>query len=84
MAQDKNNLLLLFQKPLEPVFTKKDNGKTAFDLPADFYTDRYKTIGPQLQTRFGEDVENKVKVTLPYHIHLSHHKIFFYLNLRSH
>lgn len=63
MAQDKNNLLLLFQKPLEPVFTKKDNGKTAFDLPADFYTDRYKTIGPQLQSRFGEEVENKVKFT---------------------
>lgn len=82
MAQDKNNLLLLFQKPLEPVFTKKDGGKSAFDLPADFYTDRYKTVGPELQTRFGEEVENKVHnvffLEISFHINL---KIFSILYL---
>lgn len=68
MSDDKSNLLLLFQKPLEPVFTLKDNGKTAIDLPQDYYTDRYKPIGAELQTRFGDDVEKRVSlvpVTLP-------------------
>lgn len=60
MSDDKNNLLLLFQKPLEPVFTLKDNGKTAFELPQEYYTDRYKPIGSELSSRFGDDVERRV------------------------
>lgn len=60
MTDNKQNLLLLFQRPNEPLFTKKDNGKTAFDVPEDFLTDRYKPIGTELQTRFGDDVANKI------------------------
>lgn len=60
MSDEKSNLLLLFQKPLEPVFTLKDNGKTAFDLPQEYYTDRYKPIGAELSSRFGDDVEKRV------------------------
>lgn len=60
MAADKNNLLLLFQKPTEPFFTVKDDGKTAFDVPEAFYTDRYRPLGDVLSTRFGDDVTNKV------------------------
>ncbi|XP_037049326.1 phenoloxidase 2-like [Bradysia coprophila] len=62
MSDDTSNLLLLFQKPLEPVFTVKDNGKTAFDLPDDYYTDRYKPIGSELASRFGDDVEKRVSL----------------------
>lgn len=62
MSDAKNNLLLLFQKPLEPVFTVKDNGKTAFDLPDSYYTDRYKPIGTELSSRFGDDVEKRVSL----------------------
>lgn len=51
---------LLFQRPNEPLFTVKDNGKTAFDLPPDFYTERYKTIGATLSSRLGEDVEQTI------------------------
>lgn len=60
MASDKKDLLLLFQKPSEPLFTKKDKGKTAFEVPPAYLTDRYKTIGADIQTRFGEDVDKKV------------------------
>lgn len=60
MASTNQDLLLLFQRPLEPIFTKKDNGHTAFDVPQDYYTDRYKPIGTELQTRFGEDVDRHV------------------------
>lgn len=62
MSDPKSNLLLLFQKPLEPVFTVKDNGKTAFELPQDYYTDRYKPIGSELSTRFGDDIEKRVSL----------------------
>lgn len=60
MADSNQDLLLLFQRPLEPIFTKKDSGHTAFDVPQDYYTDRYKPIGAELQTRFGEDVDRRV------------------------
>lgn len=56
----KKNIPLLFQRPIEPVFTKKDNGKVAFELPADYYTERYKPIGVSLGNRIGEDVERLV------------------------
>lgn len=59
---DKENLLLLFQKPLEPVFTLKDNGKTKIDVPSEYYTDRYKPIGSELENRFGDDVEKRVSL----------------------
>lgn len=55
-----DGIRLLFQRPNEPLFTVKDNGKTTFELPSDFYTERYKTIGPSLSTRIGEDVEKTI------------------------
>ncbi|KAG4073757.1 hypothetical protein HA402_000981 [Bradysia odoriphaga] len=60
MANTPNNLLLLFQKPNEPVFAQKDDGKTIIELPEEYYTDRYRPLGDELSTRFGEDVTNKV------------------------
>lgn len=56
----KQDLRLLFQRPFEPLFTKKDNGKVAFDVPEDYYTDRYKPIGTSLSSRIGEDVDRTV------------------------
>lgn len=49
-----DNLHLLFQRPNEPVFTKKDNGQAVFELPADFYTERYQSITTTLAPRHGE------------------------------
>lgn len=43
-----DGLRLLFQRPNEPLFTVKDSGKTVFELPSNFYTERYKTIGSSL------------------------------------
>lgn len=60
MADDKNNLLLLFQKPREPLFTPRNGGQTGFDVPESFFTDRYRPIGTTLSTRFGENVTSKV------------------------
>lgn len=63
MAQAQTNkaINLLFQRPLEPIFTPRDNGTTVFDVPDEFLTDRYKMVGPDLQNRVQSDtVENRV------------------------
>lgn len=52
---DKNNLLLLFERPLEPVFMEKGKQNAVFDVPSNFLTDRYRGIGADLQNRFGAE-----------------------------
>lgn len=59
---DANNLLLMFQRPLEPSFFPKDDGKTSVNLPANFYNERYKPISQGLQSRFGEEATKIVDV----------------------
>lgn len=59
-AADKKALDLLFQRPLEPAFTSRDNGKSALTLPENFYTDRYKGQAVELESRFGDDVDTKI------------------------
>uniref|UniRef100_A0A0K8VQL9 tyrosinase n=1 Tax=Bactrocera latifrons TaxID=174628 RepID=A0A0K8VQL9_BACLA len=57
---DKNNLLLLFDRPTEPVFMEK--GKAVFDVPDNFLTDRYRPISTEVQSRFGEMAEQRIPV----------------------
>lgn len=59
---DKKNLLLLFDRPQEPIFVAKGNQKAVFDLPDNFLTDRYRPIGTELATRFGEDAGSRIPV----------------------
>lgn len=59
-AADKKALDLLFQRPLEPAFTSRDNGKSALILPDSFYTDRYKGEAIELESRYGDDVDTKI------------------------
>uniref|UniRef100_A0A182MQC6 Hemocyanin N-terminal domain-containing protein n=1 Tax=Anopheles culicifacies TaxID=139723 RepID=A0A182MQC6_9DIPT len=65
---DNRKLLALLQRPLEPTFYPKDNGKTLIDLPESYLTDRYKPIGDTLQTRFSSEADTRIAVrasTLP-------------------
>lgn len=66
MASNTKVLDLLFQRPLEPSFTSRDNGKTVLDLPESFYTDRYKvqamSLGSGLGNRFGDNIETRIPV----------------------
>lgn len=55
-----DSIQLLFQRPNEPLFTAKNDGKTVFELPPSFYTERYQTIGAAIGDRLGEDVERIV------------------------
>lgn len=56
----KENIALLFQRPNEPLFAPKDNGKVVFDVPSEFYTDRYKIIGTAISSRFGTNINKTV------------------------
>lgn len=58
---DKKNLLLLYERPQEPVFMAKGNN-SVFDVPDNFYNDRYKPIGMELSTRFGGEASSKITV----------------------
>ncbi|ALC42161.1 PO45 [Drosophila busckii] len=65
MNTDQKALQLLFQRPLEPVFTTRDGGKTVFDLSDTFYTDRYRNNTQEVSDRFGQDVEVKIPLQEP-------------------
>lgn len=58
----KENLLLLFDRPQEPVFVEKGPKNTVFDVPSEFLTDRFKDIGPEIQNQFSERAEEKIPV----------------------
>lgn len=59
---DRNNLLLLFDRPREPVFMPKGKDNSVFDVPDNFLTEKYKPIGSEIQSRFGEEAGNKIPV----------------------
>lgn len=59
---DKRNLLLLFDRPLEPVFMEKGpNGNSIFDVPNKLLTDRYKNDST-ITSRFGENSLERIPV----------------------
>jgi tyrosinase len=63
-----NNLLYLFDRPQEPVFARKGDDETYFSVPSDYLSDRYKTIGAEVQTRFSGNAStliNVKKIALP-------------------
>lgn len=58
----KENLLLLFERPQEPVFVEKGPKKAVFDIPSTFLTDRFRNIGSEVQTKFVEEAEERISV----------------------
>lgn len=52
MASTLNNLVYFFDRPAQPIFRPRGgDSNTIFDVPANYFTDRYKPIANQLQTR---------------------------------
>lgn len=58
----KENLLLLFERPQEPVFIEKGPNNSVFDVPNSFLTDRFRDIGTDVQDRFGEQAGEKISI----------------------
>lgn len=46
------NIQILFQNPLDPIFFPKDNGTTIIELPVAYLEDRFKAVATM--TRFGD------------------------------
>ncbi|KAL1490376.1 hypothetical protein ABEB36_013085 [Hypothenemus hampei] len=59
---DKKNILLLFDRPQEPVFMPKGDQKKVFAVPPEYLSDKYKPIGTQVTNRFGEEANETVPV----------------------
>ncbi|KAM7343703.1 phenoloxidase 2-like [Cochliomyia hominivorax] len=59
---DKQNLLLLFERPNEPVFMEKGKTVTVFDIPDNFLVDRYRPISNEVQSRFTQKAEKRIPV----------------------
>lgn len=63
---NKRNLLLLFDRPTEPVFMEKGQRNAVFDVPSNYLSDRYKTVGTEVTNRFGEGERIPVKnISIP-------------------
>ncbi|XP_058055846.1 phenoloxidase 8-like [Anopheles bellator] len=61
MALDNNTIFRgLLQKPYEPMFVPKSDGKIYYDLPDIYLTDEYRPFGPAIQNRFNMDAEIRV------------------------
>ncbi|XP_031639304.1 phenoloxidase 2-like, partial [Contarinia nasturtii] len=58
---NKNNLLLLFDRPNEPVFMEKGDLNSRFEVPSSLLSDRYKG-NPEIQERFGENSGERIPV----------------------
>lgn len=58
----KENLLLLFERPQEPVFVEKGPNNAVFDIPSKFLPDRFRDIGSEVQSQFSERAEERIPV----------------------
>lgn len=58
----KENLLLLFDRPQEPVFVEKGPKNAVFDVPSEILTDRFKDIGVDIQNKFSETAGERIPV----------------------
>lgn len=58
---NKRNLLLLFERKLEPVFMEKGPNNAVFDVPNNLLSDRYKGK-PTIKDRFGEPGGERIPV----------------------
>ncbi|XP_055379568.1 phenoloxidase 2-like [Condylostylus longicornis] len=60
-AEDIKAINLLFQRPLEPSFTSRDDGNSSLTLPESFFTDNYKDNSKiEFESRFGDNVQTKI------------------------
>ncbi|XP_045539351.1 phenoloxidase subunit 1 [Papilio machaon] len=58
MAGSKENLLLFFDRPTEPCFMQKGEERSTFQIPDNFYPDKYKALSNTLANRFGADAKS--------------------------
>ncbi|XP_056629808.1 phenoloxidase 1 [Diorhabda sublineata] len=64
MSSAKRNLVKLFDRPKELVVMPKGDDNTVFDVPKEYLPEKYKNVGNQIVSRFGEEASGgKIPVT---------------------
>lgn len=61
MANNKN-LLLLFERPSEPVFTPKGKEKAVFQVPDSYFVEKYQSVGNDIRRRLIFETETIIEV----------------------
>ncbi|XP_031783456.1 phenoloxidase 1 [Nasonia vitripennis] len=56
------NLLLLFDRPSEPVYVPKGEGKVSFEVPTNYLPKKYQPVAQRILSRFGEDSLSSVPI----------------------
>ncbi|KAJ8679157.1 hypothetical protein QAD02_014944 [Eretmocerus hayati] len=62
------HLLLMYDRPGEPIFIPKGENNTIFDIPPEYMTERYQSMALSIFNRFGQNAEENVavkKIALP-------------------
>jgi tyrosinase len=59
---DKKDLLLLFDRPGEPIFTPKGKENAVFQVPSNFIEERFQAFGTEIESRFGDEADVKIPV----------------------
>jgi len=55
MVDNKSALLLLFDRPKEPIFKEKGEDKVILDVPKNFISERFQSVETEVVSRFGDD-----------------------------
>ncbi|XP_045467590.1 phenoloxidase 1-like [Harmonia axyridis] len=61
-SNTKKHLLLMYDRPQEPVFVAKGENRSVFKVPNKFLSDRYKPLGVTLTDRFNEGAGEEIDV----------------------
>ncbi|CAB3245542.1 unnamed protein product [Arctia plantaginis] len=62
MTEAKRNLLLFFDRPIEPCFMQKGEEQAVFELPDNYYPEKYKFASNVIANRFGNDANKTIPV----------------------
>ncbi|XP_055606735.1 phenoloxidase 8-like [Uranotaenia lowii] len=68
MASNRTKFHGLLERPYEPTFIPKLGGQVYYDLPDDYFTERYRPLGQTLQSRYGSNVQTRIplpNITVP-------------------
>ncbi|KAJ8679160.1 hypothetical protein QAD02_014947 [Eretmocerus hayati] len=56
-------LLLMYDRPSEPLFVPKGNEKVAFDIPPEYLLEKYRSVAANIFNRFGDGTDKSVPIT---------------------
>nr|ACC69184.1 pro-phenol oxidase [Bombyx mandarina] len=62
MSDAKNNLLLFFDRPSEPCFMQKGEENAVFEIPDNYYPEKYQRVSNAIGNRFGSDAGRMIPI----------------------